>query len=487
MAAASGTKANKFGVVDIFSGCGGLSLGFWWAGFKILAAVESDSDAAATHHANFAGAGEPEQKHHRDILELDPEDLLEDELKGKRPSVLVGGPPCQAFARIGRAKLREVAGANGSSTATRAHLDDPRASLSLRYLAYVRALKPKALLLENVPDILNHGGNNVAESICAELDDLGYEARYTLLNAINFGVPQFRERMFLVAYRRDAGLVIPHKDDWWPAHTYAAKLPKGYRGTRGVASKIAESSPHFDRPPIKDEDQLPWDSRTQDLPEAITAQAAFSGLPRLDARTRGRGRRDLRPTADDPDWTAASSEYGQKMRALSTPVDGEAERVTAHVTRHLPRDFEIFGLMSPGQDFVGNRSGQNSLSVPAIARSLDRVVPYDESKFPNKWWKMRSNHPSRTLTAHMGKDTYSHIHYSQARTISVREAARLQSFPDSFRFECSMNSGFRMIGNAVPPLMAQALASKILTVLKSGRRRKQATKRKPSRTTTSSA
>jgi DNA (cytosine-5)-methyltransferase 1 len=91
------------------------------------------------------------------------------------------------------------------------------------------------------------------------------------------------------------------------------------------------------------------------------------------------------------------------------------------------------------------------------------VPPYDPSKFPNKWRKMESDMPARTLMAHIGKDTYSHIHYDsgQARTISVREAARLQSFPDGFKFSGTMNPAFRQIGNAVPPLMAAALARRI--------------------------
>jgi DNA (cytosine-5)-methyltransferase 1 len=88
------------------------------------------------------------------------------------------------------------------------------------------------------------------------------------------------------------------------------------------------------------------------------------------------------------------------------------------------------------------------------------VPPYDVSKFPNRWWKLSPNKPVRTLMAHIGKDTYSHIHWDseQARTISVREAARLQSFPDGFVFQGAMNAAFRQIGNAVPPLMAARIA-----------------------------
>ena len=95
------------------------------------------------------------------------------------------------------------------------------------------------------------------------------------------------------------------------------------------------------------------------------------------------------------------------------------------------------------------------------------VPPYPVTSFPNRWWKLRKDQPSRTLLAHMGKDTYSHIHYDsrQARTISVREAARLQSFPDGFVFKGTMNPAFRQIGNAVPPMLAFALAQHLKALL----------------------
>jgi len=97
------------------------------------------------------------------------------------------------------------------------------------------------------------------------------------------------------------------------------------------------------------------------------------------------------------------------------------------------------------------------------------VPPYDVGKFPNKWRKMEPDLPARTLMAHLGKDSYSHIHYdsAQARTISVREAARLQSFPDGFTFSGTMNPAFRQIGNAVPPLLGKAVADQMMKHLKS--------------------
>jgi DNA (cytosine-5)-methyltransferase 1 len=95
------------------------------------------------------------------------------------------------------------------------------------------------------------------------------------------------------------------------------------------------------------------------------------------------------------------------------------------------------------------------------------VPPYDPGKFPNKWRKMEPDEPARTLMAHLGKDSYSHIHYDsdQARVLSVREAARLQSFPDGFKFSGTMNPAFRQIGNAVPPLLAHALAEPLLAAI----------------------
>ncbi len=98
---------------------------------------------------------------------------------------------------------------------------------------------------------------------------------------------------------------------------------------------------------------------------------------------------------------------------------------------------------------------------------MSMVPPYDPTKFPNRWWKLHPQRPVRTLTAHIGKDTYTHIHYdsAQARVITVREAARLQSFPDGFIFAGTMNPAFRQIGNAVPPVLARELAKTMLASL----------------------
>lgn len=155
--------------------------------------------------------------------------------------------------------------------------------------------------------------------------------------------------------------------------------------------------------------------------------------------------------------------------------------VNAHVSRHNPRDYPLFAEMLPGDQYPqmhskalrrfekeverrkanGEKLRKNSLLWRQLKDSI--VPPYDPNKFPNKWWKLVPDRPSRTLTAHLGKDSYSHIHYDsdQARTISVREAARLQSFPDGFVFTGGIGDAFKQIGNAVPPLLSRALATRV--------------------------
>jgi DNA (cytosine-5)-methyltransferase 1 len=149
-----------------------------------------------------------------------------------------------------------------------------------------------------------------------------------------------------------------------------------------------------------------------------------------------------------------------------------------HVVRLTPRDFPIFARMRHNGEYPHAWAVANEILAEKVraTRPLPRkgedawkllqaatVPPYDPGKFPNKWWKLDPRMPSRTLTAHMGKDTYSHIHWdsTQKRTVSMREAARLQSFPDSFRFAGAMNAGFRQIGNAVPPLLGLAVAKRL--------------------------
>src|SRR5579885_2507186 len=220
-------------VLDLFAGCGGLSLGFQAAGFEIAGAVELDPVAAKSHALNFYKHSSYLQKlhaHARDITKIEPEQLVTELEIGTDVAssidVIIGGPPCQAFARVGRAKLREVA------DHPEAFKQDARGNLYLRYLAYVRKFQPLALLMENVPDVLNYGGHNIAHEMCEVLTEMGYVCRYTLLNAAFYGVPQMRDRMFLMAYAKELETEVE-----FPSPTHWVELPKGYEGSRQVALK----------------------------------------------------------------------------------------------------------------------------------------------------------------------------------------------------------------------------------------------------------
>lgn len=461
-------------VLDLFAGCGGISLGFEAAGFEMRGAVEFDPDAAKSHGLNFHQGAEAHSKP-IDITKTSPTELCLQLGLGEVADsfdIVVGGPPCQAFARVGRSKLREI------EEHPEAFIHDPRAQLYKKYLEYVDAFQPLAVLMENVPDILNHGGQNIAEETCEVLEAKGYTCGYTLLNAAFYGVPQMRERMFLIAYKHELEAKVS-----FPAPSHWLVLPPGYEGSRSVALKtlrslVNQAHSYIAPPPA-----------ARDLPPAITAEDALADLPAINARellaagkiARGARRFDT-PVSYSRKKPSAHAELMRTWPGHEAPKEGLVD----HVIRYLPRDYELFARMNPGDQYPeayahavemfherlaaararGERLAEGSAKYKTLWDAI--VPPYDVSKFPNKWRKMWKDQPARTLMAHLGKDSYSHIHYDskQARTISVREAARLQSFPDGFRFSGTMNPAFKQIGNAVPPLMAKALATHMMQTIR---------------------
>ena len=168
-------------VIDLFAGCGGMSLGFHRAGYSILGGIDNDPKSCITHTQNFFKEAEYDRENHlspRDITNYPPSLFMQEVLKYHSPEnlvdVVIGGPPCQAFARIGRAKLREIL------VHPEAFLHDERANLFINFLEYVEFFKPIVVVMENVQDIMNYGGTNVAEEIARSLDDMGYLPQYTL-------------------------------------------------------------------------------------------------------------------------------------------------------------------------------------------------------------------------------------------------------------------------------------------------------------------
>jgi DNA (cytosine-5)-methyltransferase 1 len=443
-------RGGSLRLLDLFSGCGGLTTGFARAGFSSVGGVEFDPFAAASYARNFhTGINEGHFAKARDIRELDLTELLgvsEAEI-ADTVDVVIGGPPCPSFTRVGRAKLREV------MDHPEAFKLDERTTLYLHAMKVIEKTKPIAVMLENVPDVLNQGGRSVGDEMADYLSSIGYEVSYTLLNAANYGVPQTRDRFFLMAFAKELG-----RRPTFPEPTHWLEMPRGYKSSRDVAFRLLgdlKSHPYY----------LPPSEATSDLLPAVTAKQATQDLPRIiDRLARGARRFDSPVASPIPN---DASDFALEMR--SWPGFENSGSVFDHVTRSLgERDLRLFARMQPGDQYPEAHSLAKSLWEAAgadPARLREFVPPYDPSKFPNKWRKMEPDAPARTLMAHLGKDTYSHIHYdsTQARTISVREAARLQSFPDGFQFCGTMNPAFRQIGNAVAPLLAYQLATSMHT------------------------
>lgn len=466
-------------VVDLFAGAGGFSLGFASAGYRILAAVDRDEAAGETLKAN-AAVYQPDAppevfsgQEYGDIEHFDLEGLFTDP-----PDVLVGGPPCQGFSMIGRAKLEDLRG--------RAPIDDPRNRLYERYMVAVRAWRPAVVVVENVPGMLHVSTargkqpkgaeaklENVAERVVADIRAAGYVVRYALLNAAWFGVPQTRERIIIIGLRRDLGLDVD------PAQLFPLPTHRVQRQLSGYVE------------PGSSDVQLTlfghcWQDRTVEgarvrlavpmhATPATTVREALDDLPVITDHLEGvplpRTGFRLQRALEATPWHA----YQDLMRQW--PGLPTAIGVADHQCRRTPRDYPIFKAMRPWDSYPeavaiaetrfeaaaaaqglhpGNPKHQEALE--SLRKAI--VPPYPVEKFRTKWRKLDPDRPSPTVPAHLERDTYSHIHYDslQARTITPREAARLQSFPDAYQFAGNMGDVYRQVGNAVPPLFAWAVA-----------------------------
>ncbi len=329
-------------VLDLFSGCGGISLGFQRAGFEIIGGVEADADAAWNYAINIHRR-EPEVRLSelgvaRDITALDPVGFLR-QMGFPDPTaavdVVVGGPPCQAYARVGRAKLREV------KANPEAFQKDARGSLYQHYLRFVAALQPLALMMENVPDLLNYGGRNVAEEIAENLEELGYVVAYTLMNAASYSVPQLRERLFLVAYHRRLGLTPAFP---CPTHNIPDP-PSGYKQTRAFARRLhREGQLGFIEGATDSHFLAPGHLSDASLPDAVSASEAVGDLP------------SLAPAADQRTYQPARfvAKYVRE-HILSWPgleVDPGQGPLPCHRARSLSnRDYRLFRRMAPDDEY----------------------------------------------------------------------------------------------------------------------------------------
>lgn len=328
-------KRGYFRSVDLFSGCGGMTLGFHRAGFNCVTAVEIDDEARRTHITNFSSlCGQDSYRAFKDIKTTSPYDAVGHILQlHEQPEdvidIVIGGPPCQAFSRLGRARLWELGGEKY------AHQNDDRSTMYQYFLEYVARLRPLAFVMENVREIGKFVGRNIAEEIAVTAEDLGYETRYTLLNAVWFGVPQLRERAIIIGIHKDLGVtpsfpLIRHKYD----------LPVGYSTSRAGTGRV-EFLPPFDHYV----DHLEYGRNPKN---ATTVEEAFSDLPPIYTHLDGRvGKGVPRQSQTLGTYTRPAAGYSREMRSWPY-FKANRTHFSGHVIRYTPRDYEIFRRMPHG-------------------------------------------------------------------------------------------------------------------------------------------
>ena len=427
-------------VVDLFSGCGGLALGFHEAGFDIVYGADIQKDACDTANYNLAWKYGKETTHFcEDIINLDI-DKIQKYISG-REVIVIGGPPCQAYSSAGKGKLRSLG-------EDRVNTKDRRGYLFQDFIRIALALNASAIVMENVPDAANYGEINVPETVCNILEKHKYKTQWSILNATNYGVPQNRERIILVAVRGDRNGEFEYPIP--PLKDISFVESSG-------RNKIYAECEHFVKAPRP----------INGCMDRITIREAISDLPVLMADSTCRYR-SIALNIALPYKTKAEYDYQIIMRR-----NCQYNSVTANSFRNNSRDFKTFERMKPGDNYVDackiaeERLDETCKALniaqtpnnPEYLKLVKEIIPpYERDAFVEKWRRLDPNKPCPTVVAHMSKDTYAFIHPWEPRGLSVRESARMQSFPDDFQFMGSMGEAFKQIGNAVPPLLSNAIA-----------------------------
>jgi DNA (cytosine-5)-methyltransferase 1 len=374
--AAWADKQDRPLAVDLFAGGGGLSLGLEDAGFRVALAVDHDKWSVETHAANFQGLSVQ-----LDLSEPAGEARLIELLHQRDIALVAGGPPCQPFSRAGRSAIRYFVGLG-----KRAAYDERR-DLWQVWLRIVLAVQPQAVMLENVPDMALGDDLGVVRRIVEALQGAGYETHLDIVEAPEYGIPQHRQRLILVALREE---VAPFA---WPVPTERVSTWEAIGDLPALGESVGA-------------EVLPYRKRSRTL-------------------------------------------FQERARSSLSPE--QLRFVHDHVTRAVrDDDREAFRLMGPNTRYS---------DLP------DHLKRYRDDTFDDKYKRHGRDELARSITAHIAKDGYWYIHPTEERTLSVREAARLQTFPDRYRFAGTRTHAYKQIGNAVPPLLAERIGRQILVAL----------------------
>lgn len=392
------TNAKTISFVDLFAGCGGLSEGFYQEGYQALAHVEIDHFACETLRKRMKHYGYKDYDSaviEADITNADIIDKITSVVGKRSVDIIIGGPPCQSFSSAGRAK-------DGHGMK-----DDPRNYLFESYVKILNCFCPRFFVFENVTGILTARpeGDKIIDTIVAALSEkykVVFNPDINVLNTANYGVPQIRKRVILIGVRKDLSIS--------PQDIYKAI-----------------SKTHYD-PDMNDTDR-------KGLSRFVTVRDAIGELPSVQPGG-GDNQTPFRPSRSNAflKYICQPNQSVLLDHVARRHNDVDRERYREMAKNHW--DFEQLLEMRPDLRHENKRLFNNSYTV--------------------QWWDM----PSKTILAHIHKDGNLFIHpdYSQARTFTVREAARIQAFPDDFVFCGSRSEQFKQIGNAVPPLFAKVIA-----------------------------
>ena len=414
--------------VDLFCGAGGFSEGFRQAGFHTAAAMDIDAWAGGTFALNHAHRGTKFIL--GDIGSPDVQAELLDAVSGVAVDAVIGGPPCQAFSQV-RNHHRVI--------------DDPRNSLYRHYVAMISKLRPRVFVMENVPGIGNLAGGAVLNQILEDLTlDGEYRVSSQIVDAAAFGVPQIRLRMLFVGVRADLAA-----EPRFPAGADFPELPSL---NRSLAGKGKPGWVYHHRRSLLTENAFQVLRDTGDT-RLVTVRQAIGDLTHL----RPNAKLVRKPSNDPIPYEAAPQSAYQVARRV-----GSQELFNADVPSIREDTVERLRAIPPGGNF---RDLPEELSVrylsgkkwgPELGRkNLSR-------KYFFAYRKLHPDHFSWTLNTK--SDCV--FHYGRPRSLTVREFARLHSFDDSYHFLTGdRHSRYQQIGNAVPPLLARAIAETLRGIL----------------------
>lgn len=391
-------------VISLFSGCGGMDLGFIKAGFNVIWANEFNQMAAETYINNVGN-----HMVVKDIRQVKSQELPQN------VDLVLGGFPCQGFSLAGKRLV-----------------DDPRNFLYLEMKRVIKETNPKIFVAENVGGLLSMDKGNVLKKIVSEFEELGYFVEYQLLYAPDYGVPQKRQRLIIIGNRLGLHGLLPEKDtDTYktvrdaisdivvspnlPNSETINSWPSKYNlimNHIGAGQQLCNSR-HSDR-----------NIKTWSIPE-VYGETTEAERELLDCLSKNRRRKEYGPKDGNP----------LSLSTLSELMDCEDHKVKLLVSSLVEKEF-----------LVEKEQGKFDITKATFTRfnrlDWDDCSPTILTNFDNP---------------------RNYIHPSENRPLTVREVARLQTFPDDFIFYGDIKSQYTQIGNAVPPLLAEKIAKSILS------------------------